>query len=85
MARRRADDTIEISLLTAAGLLTALAAGMTAVAGNKPFLTGIWWKWGHGAEAQVFMGTPVIFDIGVYLAVAGTILLIVFSLEEEPA
>ena len=74
---------IDPRLLTAAGLLTALAAGMTAVAGNKPFLTGIWWKWGHGAEAQVFMGTPVIFDIGVYLTVLGTILTLVLALEEE--
>ena len=74
---------IDPRLLTAAGLLIALAAGMTAVFGNKPFLTGIWWKWGHGTEAQVFMGTPVIFDIGVYLTVLGTILTLVMALEEE--
>ena len=74
---------IDPRLLTVAGLLTALAAGMTAVVGNKPFLTGIWWKWGHGADAQVFMGTPLIFDIGVYLTVLGTILTLVLALEEE--
>ena len=32
---------------------------------------------------EVSLGTPLLFDIGVYLGVAGTILLIVFSLEEE--
>ncbi|MDJ0667948.1 MAG: Na+/H+ antiporter subunit B [Desulfobacterales bacterium] len=74
---------IDPRLLTAAGLLTALAAGITAVVANKPFLTGLWWGWGHGAEAHVIIGTPVIFDIGVYLTVLGTILTLVLALEEE--
>jgi multisubunit Na+/H+ antiporter MnhB subunit len=73
---------IDPRLLTAAGLLTALAAGMAAVLRNRPFLTGIWWEAGGGAETHVFIGTPVIFDIGVYLTVLGTILTLVLALEE---
>ena len=74
---------IDPRLLTAAGLLTALAAGMTAFIRNRPFLTGIWWPAGGGAEAHVLIGTPLIFDIGVYLTVLGTILTLVLALEEE--
>jgi multisubunit Na+/H+ antiporter MnhB subunit len=74
---------IDPRLLTAVGLLTALAAGMTSVLRNKPFLTGLWWGWGRGADAHVLIGTPVIFDIGVYLTVLGTILTLVLALEEE--
>ena len=74
---------VDPRLLTAAGLLVALAAGMTAAVGNKPFLTGLWWGWGHGADAAVFIGTPVIFDIGVYLTVRGTLLTLVLAREEE--
>jgi multisubunit Na+/H+ antiporter MnhB subunit len=74
---------IDPRLLTVIGLLTALAAGMTAVLQNMPFLTGLWWGWGRGADAHVLIGTPVIFDIGVYLTVLGTILTLVLALEEE--
>jgi multisubunit Na+/H+ antiporter MnhB subunit len=74
---------IDPRLLTAAGLLTALASGAAAALWNKPFLTGIWWGGGQGADAHVFVGTPVIFDIGVYLTVLGTILTLVLALEEE--
>ncbi len=69
--------------LTVLGLLTALAAGLTALIRSQPFLTGLWWGIGQGADAHVVIGTPVIFDIGVYLTVLGTILTLVLALEEE--
>ncbi len=74
---------IDPRLVTTTGLLTALAAGMTAIVRHKPFLTGLWWGWGQGADEHVFIGTPVVFDIGVYLTVLGTILTLVLALEEE--
>jgi len=42
---------------------------------------------GVGLTLMILSGliAPLLFDIGVYLGVAGTILLIVFSLEEEDA
>jgi multicomponent Na+:H+ antiporter subunit B len=67
------------------GLLLMLCAGVVApLVYGEPFLTAYWWPLSWGSY-EVSVGTPLIFDIGVYLAVAGTILLIVFSLEEEPA
>lgn len=74
---------VDPRLLTATGLLAALAAGMTAAIRNQPFLTGIWWGGGQGGDAHVIVGTPVIFDIGVYLVVLGTILTLVMALEED--
>ncbi len=74
---------IDPRLLTVIGLMTALAAGMTAAFGAWPFLTGLWWGMGPAADAHVFIGTPVIFDIGVYLTVLGTILTLVLALEGD--
>ena len=65
------------------GLLLMLAAGVIApIFFGEPYLTSHWWTIPVG-DYDVAVGTPLLFDIGVYLAVAGTILLIVFSLEEE--
>jgi multicomponent Na+:H+ antiporter subunit B len=65
------------------GLLIMLASGLVApLLGGEPYLTSLWWKVAVG-EYIVSVGTPLMFDIGVYLGVAGTILLITFALEEE--
>ncbi len=65
------------------GLLVMLASGAIApLLYGEPYLTSHWWTFPLGAY-DVSVGTPLLFDIGVYLGVAGTILLLVFSLEEE--
>ena len=67
------------------GLLLMLASGVIApLLYGEPYLTSHWWTFPLG-DYEVAVGTPLLFDIGVYLAVAGTVLLIVFSLEEEDA
>jgi len=74
---------IDPRLLTAAGLLMALASGAASAVRNASFLTGLWWEWESNGHFHSLIGTPVIFDIGVYLAVLGTILTLVLALEEE--
>ena len=74
---------IDPRLLTAAGLLVALGSGAFAAVRGKSFLTGIWWGGGHGAGAHAVIGTPLVFDLGVYLTVLGSILTIVLALEED--
>jgi multisubunit Na+/H+ antiporter MnhB subunit len=74
---------IDPRLLTAAGLLMALASGGAAALRNASFLTGLWWGWESNGHFHTIIGTPVIFDIGVYLAVLGTILTLVLALEED--
>ncbi len=55
------------------GLGASVVAGVAGMAAGKPFLTGLWW----GA-----IGTPLLFDIGVFLAVLGAILAVLLALEE---
>ncbi len=69
--------------LIGVGLLLMIASGAIApLLFGEPYLTSHWWTFPVG-DYDVAVGTPLLFDIGVYLGVAGTVLLIVFSLEEE--
>jgi multicomponent Na+:H+ antiporter subunit B len=62
------------------GLAVALLSGMWAVAAGEPFLTGLW---DHTPIPVVGkLGTPLLFDFGVYLVVCGIGCLIVFALGE---
>jgi len=61
------------------GLSIAIIAGLPAVFSSRPFLTGIWWHLG----SIFYVGTPLLFDIGVFLAVLGAILAILLALEES--
>ncbi len=65
------------------GIAIALAAGLPAALAGEPFLTGLWTSLGIGpGEEGIPLGTPLLFDVGVYLAVVGTVLTIVLALEE---
>ena len=63
--------------LLGSGLLIALVSGAPAVLRGQPFLTAQW------VLEPVALGTPVVFDVGVFLVVAGVVLMMVFSLAEE--
>lgn len=69
-------------LLIGAGLLAAFASGVISLLNGKPFLTGIWGYVQAPGFGPVEMGTPVLFDLGVYLVVMGAALSIIFALEE---
>jgi multicomponent Na+:H+ antiporter subunit B len=67
--------------LAASGLGVALASGLFGLLAGRPFLTGLWYD-------RVFpvigkLGTPLLFDVGVYMVVLGITLVILFSLIEE--
>lgn len=64
------------------GLLLALISGLSTLWLDQPFLTGIWYKLPLGSVGKVELGTPLFFDIGVYLTVWGVTLTIIFALEE---
>jgi multicomponent Na+:H+ antiporter subunit B len=57
------------------GLLMAVFSGTVSLVSGKPFMTGLWWS-SH-------FGTPLFFDVGVYLVVLGVTLTILFSMEES--
>ena len=68
--------------LIGAGLLVALGSGLIPViTGRLPFLTGLWLNTELPAVGKP--GTPLFFDIGVYMVVIGVTLLIIFTLAEE--
>lgn len=62
------------------GLLLAILSGLPAVLTGHPFLTGVWLPVADGAPA---LGTPLFFDIGVFLVVLGAILTLMLHLEEH--
>lgn len=65
--------------LIGAGLLLGMLSLLPAWLQGEPFFTALWWTVpGVGLKVS----TPLIFDIGVYLAVLGTMLTAVMTLME---
>ncbi len=63
------------------GLLAAALSGLPALFGGLEFMTGLW-----SAQALPVigkLGTPLLFDVGVYLVVIGITLTIIFALMEN--
>jgi multisubunit Na+/H+ antiporter MnhB subunit len=77
---RRARQALLVKPLTllGVGLLIALSSGIPAALRGQPFMTAQWML------DPVALGTPALFDIGVFLVVAGVVLMMIFSLAEEP-
>jgi multisubunit Na+/H+ antiporter MnhB subunit len=73
---------IHPSGLAGLGLVTALAAGSIGPLVGKPLLTGLWWSSGDKVVGSIELGTPLLFDVGVFLAVLGAILSVLLALEE---
>jgi multicomponent Na+:H+ antiporter subunit B len=75
--------TIDPRNLIAFGLLISLASGLLAPLLGRPLLTGLWWEGPVPLFGKMALGTPLLFDIGVFLVVAGTSMTLLFALEEE--
>lgn len=71
---------VEPHLLMGAGILIAVISGLISpLSGGKPaFLTGVWVT----LPVIGYVGTPVLFDVGVYLVVLGSSLMIFFHMRE---
>lgn len=74
---------VEPQLLIGAGLLLALGSSLVAVCGGKVFMTGRWVSLDLHLLGRLDIGTPVLFDMGVYAVVLGTTLMIFLSLREN--
>ena len=72
---------VRSSTLLGIGLLVALVSGLPAVVLGQPFMTSQWTTIALGST-ELDVGTPLVFDIGVFLAVVGVVLTIVFTLTE---
>lgn len=65
------------SQLIGAGLLLALGSGLLPILTSKPFLTAQW------LAPDMGLGTPLVFDLGVFCVVIGVVLTMTFMLGEE--
>lgn len=68
-------------VLIGLGLLLACASGLVAIFAGLPFLTALWAAAPAPIRGEV--GTPLLFDVGVYTTVVGAVLLLFFSLMED--
>ena len=82
---RSAEAMLRVSprVLVGLGLLLAVASGFLALLQGQAFLTGQWWIVELGGGEQLKLSSPLLFDVGVYLVVVGTVLTMLFALEER--
>jgi multicomponent Na+:H+ antiporter subunit B len=45
-------------------------------------MSAVWLSWSLGS-LQIKLGTPLLFDLGVYFTVAGMLVKVIFSMMEE--
>ncbi len=72
---------LEPHTLIGVGLLVAIGSAALPLFANRPLMTGLWVE--PSLTGQVHVGTPLFFDVGVYLVVIGVCLMIVLQLVEE--
>jgi multicomponent Na+:H+ antiporter subunit B len=79
-----ARNALKFDPLAYAGFGVAIAAisGLVSAAFGVPYLTGIWGEFAIG-ETHVAVSTPMIFDIGVFFTVFGTIAGAALALEDN--
>jgi len=65
------------------GMALALISGLIGLLTGNPFLTGLWWTLAEVNGKKLVLGTPILFDIGVYALVLGAILTLILALEED--
>jgi len=69
--------------LIGAGLLVAVGSGSLPLLAGRPLMTGLWGQVFVLGFGDLDVGTPLLFDAGVYLAVVGVTLTIILPLAEE--
>jgi multicomponent Na+:H+ antiporter subunit B len=70
-------------LFIAAGLAIATLAAMIGPLTGGAFFEGRWQEVDLPGGAPVKLGSPLLFDVGVYLVVVGVVTSILFALMEE--
>lgn len=65
------------------GLVLAISAGGLPLLTGRALFSSLWLRSDVPGFGVVELGTPLAFDLGVYLVVAGATLSVLFALEEE--
>lgn len=71
--------------LAAGGLFLALLSSTAPVAGGHTFLSQFNWHLHVPVLGELHVGTPMVFDLGVYLVVVGICCKIIFTLSRSAA
>lgn len=71
----------EPRVLVGLGLLLALFSGVIPILTGQAFMTGLWLKTPIPVLGK--LGTPLLFDTGVYLLIVGVMLWILLTLAED--
>ena len=74
---------IDPRMLIPAGLSIALVSGIIPLFYGDRFMTGKWFSVFVPGLEQLDIGTPLLFDCGVYLLVLGVALTMILTLTEE--
>ena len=69
---------VDPHLVIGIGLAIVIACGFAGMFAGHPFLTGQWTVIG-----ETHAGTPLLFDVGVYLVVFGSCVMMLYSLTER--
>jgi multicomponent Na+:H+ antiporter subunit B len=82
VARVRQALAVHPMVYAGVGLFLAVSAGVMSIFVGRGFMTGLW------LDIEIFgvpleLSTPLLFDIGVFLVVAGTMTSIALALEER--
>lgn len=82
---KEAQRKLNISPLTliVTGLSIAVISTLPALFVGNPFFTGEWISLQIPMAGTLKLGTPLLFDLGVYLTVWGIMLMIIFNIMEE--
>jgi multicomponent Na+:H+ antiporter subunit B len=72
---------VGLSLALMSGLISLLAPAFGGA--DHAFMTGLWTSFDAPGIGPLKIGTPLLFDLGVYFTVLGVTLVMVLTLEEE--
>jgi multicomponent Na+:H+ antiporter subunit B len=81
-AEVRNEMRVKPGLMMAMGLLLAVLSSLPSFINGVDFMTGSWLKIPL-FDGSIKLGTPLLFDLGVYFAVIGFSLNVIFTLMEE--
>ena len=73
---------VKPEMLVGTGVLILMTSGVLGFFAGKPFLTGIWHEVSVPLLGHLELGSPLLFDAGVFVTVVGVVLTIAFSLME---
>ena len=74
---------LPLTTYIAVGLGMALVSGIPGLIEGGPFLYGMWGSFTLAGIGEIKIGTPLLFDIGVYFTVLGVCLMMLLTLAEE--